>query len=101
MNNLHSLKVMVAGEAVHVRSDQPAHVVERVAGYLNEKFQEAGRGAAGADKFRILALTALNVAGELFELQSKLEEYDKAKHRMLVQAKSLTETLDRAIAPAG
>jgi cell division protein ZapA (FtsZ GTPase activity inhibitor) len=101
MTALQSLKVNVGGEAVQLRSDQSAQVVERVAGYLNGRIEEVGKGAAGSDRFRVLALAALSVAGEVFELQSKLKEHDKAKHRMLVQAKSLTETLDRALTRAG
>ena len=98
---LQSLKVSICGEAVPLRSDQSSEVVEKVAGYLNGKIEEAGGGAANTDKFRLLALAALSVAGEVFELQTKLEEHQQDKHRMLAQAKSLTESLDRACARAG
>ena len=98
MTALQSLKVSIAGEAVQLRSDQPPQVVEQVAGYLNGRIEEVGKGATGSDRYRVLALAALSVAGEVFELQSKLKENDKDKHKMLVQAKSLTETLDRALA---
>jgi cell division protein ZapA (FtsZ GTPase activity inhibitor) len=97
---LHSLQVSICGESVSLRSDQPAEVVEKVAAYLNGKIREAG-GHVHTDKFRVLAMAAMGVAGEMFELQAKLEETDKAKHDMLVQAKSLTESLDRALAPVG
>ncbi len=96
-----SLKVTVCGEAVQIRSDQTAQVVERVANYLNGKVDEIGRGALGPDKFRVLALAALTVAGEVFELQSKMEGYDQNKQEMLSQAKKLTEKLDRAIQAEG
>ena len=98
-SELGSLKVRVGGEVIQLRTDQPAHVVEKVAGYLNGKIQEAGRAAVGADNFRLLVLAALNVAGEVFELQTKLEENDKIRHKMLEQAHTLSHQLDRALAP--
>jgi cell division protein ZapA (FtsZ GTPase activity inhibitor) len=97
---MNSVQVSICGESVSLRSDQPAEVVEKLAAYLNGKIREGG-GHVHSDKFRMLALAALGVAGEMLELQSKLEEHDKAKHDMLAQAKSLTESLDRALAPAG
>ncbi len=97
---MNSLQVSICGEPVSLRSDQPAEVVEKLAAYVNGKVRETG-GHAHTDKFRVLALAAMGIAGEMFELQSKLEEHDKAKHDMLAQAKSLTESLDRALAPAG
>jgi len=97
--SLGSLKVKVGSEVIQIRTDQPAHVVEKVAGYLNGKIQEVGRAAVGADNFRLLVLAALNVAGEVFELQTKLEEHDQTRHRMLEKAHSLTDQLDRALAP--
>ncbi len=96
---LQALKVSIGGEAISLRSDQPQRVVEQVADYLNGKIEAAGRGSLSGDKFSLLALAALTVAGEVFELQSRLEEHDQSQRRMLAQAKSLTDTLDRALAP--
>jgi cell division protein ZapA (FtsZ GTPase activity inhibitor) len=95
---LGTFKVKVGSELIQIRTDQPSQVVEKVAGYLNGKIQEAGRAAVGADNFRLMVLAALNVAGEVFELQTKLEEHDQIRHRMLDQAHSLTDQLERAIA---
>ncbi len=94
------LQVNICGETISLRSDQPKEVVAKVAEYLNDKVQGSGDGNA-ADKFRLLALAAMSVAGELIELQTKLEENDQARQDLLAQAKTLTETLDRALAPAG
>ncbi|HAO99355.1 MAG TPA: hypothetical protein DCQ83_04865 [Fibrobacteres bacterium] len=95
-----SLRVSIAGESISLISDQPEAVVAKVAGYINDKVREVG-GGTHPDKFRILALAAMSVAGELIEAKSRLEENDKATHEMLAQAKSMTETLDRALASQG
>src|SRR6185295_2465940 len=89
---VHSHRVTIGGEAISLRSDQPEEVVEKLADYLDGKIRDVG-GGIHIDKFRILALAAMSVAGDLFELQAKLEETDKTRQDMLAQAKSLNETL--------
>ena len=94
----HVLQVSICGEPLSIRSDQSKEMVVRIANYLNEKAREAAGDGIQVDKFRILALAAMGVAAELMELQTRLEETDKTRHEMLAQAKTLTETLDRALA---
>ena len=96
---VHSHRVSIGGEAISLRSDQPEEVVEKLADYLDGKIRDVG-GGIHIDKFRILALAAMSVAGDLFELQAKLEENDKTRQDMLAQAKTLNESLDRALAPS-
>ena len=97
----HVLQVTLCGERISLRSDQPQDVVTGVANYLNGKIREVAGDAVPADRFRVLALAAMSVAGELMELQTRMEESAQTRHTMLAQAKSLTETLDRALAPIG
>lgn len=97
----HVLKVSICGESISIRSDQPQDVVTRVANYLNGKAREAAGDGIQIDKFRLLALASMGVVAELMELKTKLEENDQNRHEMLAQVKSLTETLDRALAPIG
>lgn len=96
---VYSTKVTVCGESVQLRTDQPPEVVQRLAAYINLKVKQAG-GAPGlaAENLRVLALASLGVAGELFEANAKLEEQVTANSRMLAKAKSLSESLDRALA---
>ncbi len=94
---MRSVRVSIGGEPVSLRSDQPEAVVEGLADYLDQKIREVG-GALHQDKFKVLALAAMSVTGELMELKTKLEENAQAKQDMLAQAQSLTETLDRALA---
>ena len=97
---MRSIRVSICGEPVSLLSDQPEVVVERLADYLDQKIRDLG-GAIHQDKFKVLALAAMSVTGELMELKTKLEENAQAKQDMLAQAQSLTETLDRALARAG
>jgi len=93
----YSLKLQVGGEIVQLRSDQPPEVVQRIAAYLNARIQQADPLGSNADKFRLLALAALSVTGELFEANAKLEENDLDRQDLLDKAQSLTLSLDRVL----
>lgn len=93
----NSYKVNICGENFQIKSDQPPQVIERVAGYLDFKIREMSKGGINVDKFRVVVLAALNLAGELFEAKSRLEEYDKHSTQLQEKTKSLSASLDRAI----
>lgn len=95
---LYSVRVSLCGETVPLRSDQPLEVVQRVAGYINSKVKEAGGPGLAPDKFRVLALAALSITGELLEAKAKLEENDKTADRVQARAESLSKSLDRVLA---
>lgn len=93
----YAIKLQVAGELVQLKSDQPPEVVQKIASYLNARMQQADPLGASPDKFRLLALAALSVTGELFEAKAKLEETDQARQDLLDKAQSLTDSLDRVL----
>jgi cell division protein ZapA len=93
----HSYKVNVCGENFQIKSDQSPQVIERVAGYLDFKIREMSKGGINVDKFRVVVLAAMNLAGELFELKSKLEEHDKQNDQIREKARTLHASLDRAM----
>jgi cell division protein ZapA len=95
----HSYKVNICGETFQVKSDQSPQTIERVAGYLDFKIREMGKGGINVDKFRVVVLAAMNLAGELFELRARVEEYDKTSNQLQEKAKSMNESLDRALDP--
>lgn len=101
-SRLHSVKVSLCGESVQVRTDQPPEVVQRLAAHLNARAKAAG-GSTGLtpENFRLLALAALGVTGELFEAQAALEEERKQANGRASRARSLTDSLDRALASEG
>ena len=96
----HSYKVNICGETFQVKSDQSPQTIERVAGYLDFKIREMGKGGINVDKFRVVVLAAMNLTGELFELRARVEEYDKQSNQLQEKARSLNASLDRAIDPA-
>jgi len=101
MTTEHSYKINICGENFQIKSDQPPQGIERVAGYLDFKIREMSKGGINVDKFRVVVLAAMNVAGELFEMKTRLEEYDKQSDQLQEKARNLNASLDKAIRPAG
>lgn len=97
----NSYKVNICGENFQIKSDQSPQVIERVAGYLDFKIREMSKGAINVDKFRVVVLAAMNLAGELFEARTRLEEHEKQSTQIQEKAKTLNASLDKAIDWAG
>lgn len=96
---VHSVKLTVCGEPLQLRTDQTPEVVQRLAGYINDKVKAGGGGTGLApENFRSLALASLGITGELFETRARLDESEKGRQGMIAQARSLSEALDRALA---
>jgi len=93
----NSYKVNICGENFQIKSDQPPQVIERVAGYLDFKIREMSKGGINVDKFRVVVLAAMNLAGELFEARTMLEEQEKQSSQIQEKARSLNASLDKAI----
>ena len=96
----NSYKVSICGENFQVKSDQPSQMIERVAEYLDSRIREVGMGNINADKFRLVVLTSMNLAGELFQLRTKLEEYEKRTDQFQEKVRALHAGLDRVLNPA-
>jgi len=94
---LHTHKVSVCGEIFQIRSDVPAHVIEKIAGFVDFKTKEvSAHSVYNGDKLRLCVLAAMNIAGELFEARQKLEEYAKNSTYMENKIRTLGETLEKA-----
>ena len=85
--------VEIFGEVYHVRgSDENGHLQE-LADLVDRKMREVSQHAKG-DTARIAILAALNLADELFQIQSQ-QEGERVEIREKVAA--LTEELSKAL----
>jgi hypothetical protein len=70
---VRAAKVTLCGESLQLRTDQTPQALARLEAYVNAKARAAGAGnAPSPENFRMLALAALGIAGELFEAHAKL-----------------------------
>ncbi len=90
----HTHKVNICGENFQIKSDVPANVIEKIAGYVDYKIKEIGNTSVNDDKLRVSVLAAMNIAGELFEAKGQMEEYEKLSKTINSRAQSLNKALD-------
>ena len=96
---VRAAKVTLCGESLQLRTDQPPEALDRLADYVNAKARAAGAGdAPSPENFRLLALAALGIAGELFEARNKIEDQERQDRMLLAKARTLNDSLDRALA---
>ena len=87
-------KVVIFGEEYTVRSSDDTEYVINVADYVDKKMREIAAKNNNMSPNKIAILTALNLAGELFDLKRKsgddLSEVDS-------RAKNILEMLDKKL----
>lgn len=87
-------KVVIFGEEYTVRSSDDTEYVLNVAEYVDKKMREIAAKNNSMSPNKIAILTALNLAGELFDLKRKsgedLSEVDS-------RAKNIIEMLDKKL----
>lgn len=99
---VRSAQVTLCGESLQLRTDQPPEALARLEAYVNDKARAAGAGdTPSPENFRRLALAALGITGELFETRAKLEEQEQDGRSLSAKARSLNDSLDRALARKG
>lgn len=70
----HVRRVHIGGEVLQIRSDAPPETIELVAETVDNHLRRLQASGTEPDRFRLGILTALHVAGELFEARSQRDE---------------------------
>ena len=68
-----SVRVVIFGSEYSIKGDVDVETTRQIARYVNAKMAEIHENTASRDNVKIAVLSALNIAGELFELKSKQE----------------------------
>ena len=65
--SLESVKVSIFGDEYSIKSDVEVETTKKIAEYIDQKMTELHKGNPSRDKMKIAILSALTIAGELFE----------------------------------
>jgi cell division protein ZapA len=68
---MESVHVVIFGTEYSIKGDVDNETTRRIARYVNSKMVEIHENTASRDNVKIAVLSALNIAGELFELKDK------------------------------
>jgi cell division protein ZapA len=72
-SSMESVRVVIFGSEYSIKGDVDIETTRKVARYVNSKMAEIHENTASRDNVKIAVLSALNIAGELFELKDKKE----------------------------
>jgi len=85
---------MIFGTEYSIRGDVDTETTKLVAQYVNSKIAEIHEMTASRDNIKIAVLSALNIAGELFETKAKYEEELKKVQLYQEKIKSLNNKIE-------
>jgi len=89
-----SIRVMIFGTEYSIKGDADTETTRQVAEYVNSKIAEIHSITASRDNIKIAVLSALNIAGELFETKAKYEEELKKVQLYQEKIKSLNNKIE-------
>jgi len=89
-----SIRVMIFGKEYSIKGDADTETTKQVAEYVNSKIAEIQKVTAAVDNIKIAVLSALNIAGELFETKAKYEEELKKVQQYHEKIKSLNNKIE-------
>lgn len=88
------VNVEIRGKKLSIRSDRDPEFVKRLAAYVDEKLGELQDSAPQASTDKLLMMTSLTVAEELFEARSELEDLQSEIEERAATMRKLLAKLD-------
>ncbi|MGD9200506.1 MAG: cell division protein ZapA [Chitinispirillia bacterium] len=85
-----SVVINIGGIEYSIKTDIDIELTLKIAEYVDQKVMEMKNNNSIRDDIKIAVLTALNIAGELFEYKSKWEQVQKKLDRIQNKISSLT-----------
>ncbi|HTG13453.1 MAG TPA: cell division protein ZapA [Candidatus Eisenbacteria bacterium] len=89
--------IEILGQKYPVRSEAAPEYVRKLASFVDGRAREIRGEASGGDPSRVLALTALDVADELFRLREERKEQDVDHKDVTARLGALRQLLDAVV----
>ena len=97
MESGQSTRVVIFGTEYSIKGDVDIETTRQVARYVNSKMAEINEHTASRDNVKIAVLSALNIAGELFELKDKQENGARQITELRERVASITNKINAAL----
>jgi len=85
-----SVVINIAGIEYSIKTDIDIELTLKIAEYVDQKMMEMKNNNSIRDDIKIAVLTALNIAGELFEYKNKWEKVQQKLDRIQDKISNLT-----------
>lgn len=86
--------VEIQGQTLTIRSDRDPEVVRELAQYVDTKVREIRDAAPRASNDKLLMMTSLTVAEELFEAREEIDELQDEIQNRVAEMRQLIEQLE-------
>ncbi len=89
-----SVRVFIYGDEYSIKGDVDIETTKRVAEYVDRKMTEFQKNIASRDKLKTAVLSALNIAGELFEYKNQLDTARRKLNEIEHKSESMSKRID-------
>lgn len=89
-----SVRVDIFGYEFSLFSDVDTETTKEIAHYVHSKMTDIHKQSASRDQMKIAVLSALNIAGELFEFKEKCTKHEQTISEMQERINTLTQKVD-------
>lgn len=96
-SSTESVRVSILGNEYSLRSDADSASAQKVAEYVRRKMTETHQQVASRDRLKVAIVSAMNMAGELFEVQARNKEQADYVDELEEKAKSLTRRISSVL----
>lgn len=93
-STLASVRVVIFGSEYAIKSDVDSTTTKEIAQYVNTKMAEVHQSSAYRDHMKVAVLSALNIAGELFESKERCNKQEQKLHELQNRIDSLTQKVN-------
>jgi cell division protein ZapA len=96
-SSIESVRVIIFGNEYSVKSDTDPNTTRQIAQFVNSKMLEIQEQSSLRDNMKIAVLSALNIAGELFEVKARHDESVSKINELEEKIALLTKKIDGAL----
>jgi cell division protein ZapA len=94
---MESVRVVIFGAEYQIKSDVDVETIRQIADFVDSRMAEIRQNTAIHDQLKIAVLSALNIAGGLFECKTKYEESANKIRELQQTVESLNQKIDGAL----
>jgi cell division protein ZapA len=93
-STLESVRVVIFGSEYSIKSDADTTTTKEIAQYVNAKMADIHQSLAYRDHMKVAVLSALNIAGELFETKERCSQQEQTIGELQKRIDTLTQKVN-------
>lgn len=95
--SIESVRVTICGQDYNINSDVDTETIRKIAAFVNKTMTDIRRDNPLRDSLKIAILSALTIAGELYEYKEKYEMVTRQLNELQSKVSSLNKRLENSI----